>query len=50
MMNTHGGIERTLPHFTELLADGGWKVVSLFKGLPGARGKLVAVPQRGGKL
>ena len=47
-MNTHGGIERTLPHFCELLADGGWKVISLYKGMPGGRSKLVAVPQKVG--
>ncbi|EKM51830.1 uncharacterized protein PHACADRAFT_212446 [Phanerochaete carnosa HHB-10118-sp] len=48
MMNTHGGVERTLPHFCELLADSGWKAVSLYKGPPGGRGKIIAIPQRVG--
>ena len=48
MMNTHGGVERTLPQFCELLAEGGWKVISLYKGMPGNRSKLVAVPHKVG--
>ncbi|EKM51829.1 uncharacterized protein PHACADRAFT_199332 [Phanerochaete carnosa HHB-10118-sp] len=46
MMNTHGGVERTLPHFCELLANCGWKAISLYKGPPGERGKIIAVPQQ----